>query len=32
MVKATTIGLSIAKQVFQVRGADKTGKAFCDAG
>jgi len=27
MVKATTIGLDIAKQVFQVHGADKAGKA-----
>jgi transposase len=26
MVKATTVGLDIAKQVFQVHGADKTGR------
>jgi transposase len=27
MVKVTTIGLDIAKHVFQVHGADKAGKA-----
>lgn len=27
MTKATTIGLDIAKQVFQVHGADKAGRA-----
>ena len=27
MTKATTIGLDIAKQVFQVHGADKVGRA-----
>lgn len=27
MTKATTIGLEIAKQVFQVHGADKSGRA-----
>jgi transposase len=27
MVKTTTIGLDIAKQIFQVHGTDKTGKA-----
>jgi transposase len=27
MVQATTIGLDIAKQVFQVHGADRVGKA-----
>ena len=27
MLKATTIGLDIAKQIFQVHGADKDGKA-----